>query len=110
MGGAALGGVIGRVEPKIKKYIGLGILSQAGVAIGLSLIVQADFAKLAARPDVAAALATFAEAHPAMQAILYHPLAISAAVITTITATCVIFEIIGPIGTRIALTRAGEVG
>ncbi|OEU53606.1 MAG: hypothetical protein BA868_07220, partial [Desulfobacterales bacterium C00003106] len=46
--GARLGASFGRVEEKIKKYLGLGILSQAGVAIGLSLIVKNDFCQLAA--------------------------------------------------------------
>jgi len=30
-------------------------------------------------------------------------------VITTVSATCIIFELIGPITTRIALKRAGEI-
>ncbi len=37
IGGARLGGALGHVEDKVKKYVGLGILSQAGVAIGLGL-------------------------------------------------------------------------
>jgi len=48
VGGARLGAMVGHVEPKIKKYIGLGILSQAGVAIGLSLIIKHEFALLSA--------------------------------------------------------------
>ena len=85
--GAGLGGIIGRVEKKIKKYIGMGILSQAGVAIGLSLIVRHDLKEIGTP----------------------HADAISTSVITTITATCVFFEIIGPILTKIALEKAGEI-
>jgi Kef-type K+ transport system membrane component KefB len=92
IGGARLGAMIGKTDDKLKKYIGLGILSQAGVAIGLALIVNQQFTQLSA-------------AHPGFE----HPLLISGKVLTTITATCIFFEIIGPIGTRIALTRAGEV-
>ena len=55
MGGARLGAALGGAEDKIKKYVGMGILSQAGVAIGLSLIIQKDFSALAERPEVAAA-------------------------------------------------------
>ncbi len=91
IGGARLGAMFGHVEEKIKKYIGLGILSQAGVAIGLSLIVKHDFDQIAVQygvPDAAR---------------------IGAAVLTTVTATCIFFEIIGPILTRIGLKKAGEI-
>lgn len=91
MGGAYLGGAIGNVEPRVKKYVGMGILSQAGVAIGLSLIVQHEFAQIHAEYGVP------------------HSLEIGAKVLTTITATCIFFEIIGPILTKIALRKAGEI-
>ncbi|MBT3181978.1 MAG: hypothetical protein HN337_05650 [Deltaproteobacteria bacterium] len=87
VGGAWLGATVGRAEEKIKKYLGMGILSQAGVAIGLSLIVKHDFDQIASA----------------------HAREIGVAVITTITATSIIFEIIGPIMTKIALSRAGEI-
>ena len=87
MGGSWLGARIGKSEPKIRKYLGLGILSQAGVAIGLSLIVTQEFTAINTS----------------------HSLAISAAVITSITATSVIFEIVGPILTKHALRKAGEI-
>ena len=85
--GASIGGIIGRVEKKIKKYIGMGILSQAGVAIGLSLIVRQEFAKICTP----------------------HAAYIGTSVLTTITATCIFFEIIGPILTKFALEKAGEI-
>jgi Kef-type K+ transport system membrane component KefB len=88
MGGAWFGAAVGRSEPKIKKYLGFGILSQAGVAIGLSMVVLSDFN----------ALGTQAASD------------IAATVITTITATCIVFEIIGPIGAKYALTKSGEIG
>ncbi|HDQ13676.1 MAG TPA: hypothetical protein ENN41_02535, partial [Sediminispirochaeta sp.] len=65
---------------------GMGILSQAGVAIGLALIVKHEFSALG---DWGAE--------------------IGATVITTITATCIFFELIGPILTKIALQKAGEI-
>ena len=40
IGGGRLGASFGRVEEKVKKYVALGILSQAGVAIGLSLSAE----------------------------------------------------------------------
>jgi Kef-type K+ transport system membrane component KefB len=87
MGGAWLGAVMGKSESKIRKYLGFGILSQAGVAIGLSLIVRQMFEEIGSP----------------------HALAIGATVITTVTATSIIFEIVGPICAKFALGRAGEI-
>jgi Kef-type K+ transport system membrane component KefB len=93
IGGARIGAIFGHVEDKIKKYVGLGILSQAGVAIGLALIVGTDFAGLG--------LVTDGVSHGEL---------IGIKVITTITATCIVFEIIGPILAKYALGKAGELG
>jgi len=87
IGGARLGATLGGVEDVIKKYVGFGILSQAGVAIGLSLIVSREFAGLS-NPRAAD---------------------IGSQVLTSITATCIIFEIVGPICTKFALHWAGEI-
>ncbi len=86
MGGAFVGAGLGRMGDTIRNYLGMGILSQAGVAIGLSLMVKQEFAALGESG-----------------------VAIGAAVITTVTATCIFFEIIGPILTKIGLTKAGEI-
>ena len=91
MGGARLGGMVGKVEEKVKKYVGLGILSQAGVAIGLSLIVSQEFGELATQYN------------------LEHAMTIGVTTITTVTATCIFFETVGPIGAKIALQKAGEI-
>jgi Kef-type K+ transport system membrane component KefB len=91
IGGARIGAAFGHMESKIKKYVGLGILSQAGVAIGLSLIVKHEFTLLDAKYN------------------LPHALKIGSSVLATITATCIFFEIIGPILTKIALKKAGEI-
>jgi hypothetical protein len=104
-----MGAMLGHVDENVKKYIGLGILSQAGVAIGLSLIIQHEFGSLAARPEIAKAVTSYAHLHPDATPLTYAPLAISAALITTITATCIVFEIVGPILTKYALTQAGEI-
>lgn len=84
--GAWLGATVGRAEKVIQKYLGLGILSQAGVAIGLALAVKQEFTPLGELG-----------AH------------IGATVITTITATSIFFELIGPILTKFALDKAGEI-
>lgn len=87
VGGAFFGAVISRQEPVIRKYLGLGILSQAGVAIGLAILATKDFGKLG---------------NPGQDVALL--------VINTIAATTIIFEILGPITTKIAISKAGEIG
>lgn len=84
--GSRLGATIGKASPSIKKYLGIGLLSQAGVAIGLSIVVAQQFSHLGE-----------------------HGAEIGAAVLTTVTATCVVFEIIGPIMAKIALKKAGDI-
>ena len=92
--GSKLGAYFGKASKNIRKYVGLGILSQAGVAIGLALIVKQDFKGLGAIING--------------QGITNGDY-IGAVVITTVTATCIFFEIIGPILTKYALTKVGEI-
>jgi len=89
IGGAWLGATLSRAEPNVRRYLGLGILSQAGVAVGLALTVANQF-----------------------RAPEYGPLGrqLAAMTINTIAATTIVFEIVGPITTKIALSRAGEIG
>jgi len=87
MGGASLGAILGGAEEKIKKFLGMGILSQAGVAIGLALIVKQNISKIGTN----------------------HATEIAISVLTIITATSIIFEIIGPILTKFALIKSGEI-
>jgi Kef-type K+ transport system membrane component KefB len=86
MGGAWFGAFVGRAEKKIRQYLGMGILSQAGVAIGLALIVKHEFSELSARGA-----------------------AIGSAVITSVMATSILFGIVGPILTKVGLKKAGEI-
>jgi hypothetical protein len=58
------------------------------VAIGLALIVRQEFGALAGA----------------------HAAHIGATLITAVTATCIVFEIVGPILTKVGLERAGEAG
>ncbi len=87
VGGAFLGATISRQSPAIRKYLGIGILCQAGVAIGLSLIAAGEFRGLGEQGR-----------------------ALAITLVNTIAATTIVFEIIGPIGAKIAVTRAGELG
>ncbi|RKZ08676.1 hypothetical protein DRQ25_08435 [Candidatus Fermentibacteria bacterium] len=85
--GARLGAVIGGADQNIKNYLGPGLLSQAGVAIGLSLIVFQEFQDM---PGT-------------------HAVTIGRSAVTTIAATCIFFEIVGPILTKYVLKKAGEI-
>ena len=87
VGGAFLGAKLSRQNAIIRKYLGLGILSQAGVAIGLAVLAAEEFDSLGA---VGQSLAV--------------------AVVNTIAATTIFFEVIGPIGTKFAISKAGEIG
>ena len=95
--GAKAGAIIGKAEENIRKYLGFGILSQAGVAIGLSLIVKHDFRGMGAIISAPGTPVITEGDH------------IGSIVLTTITATCIIFEIIGPILTKWALKNSGEI-
>ncbi|MDI6841131.1 MAG: cation:proton antiporter [bacterium] len=86
MGGTWLGALIGKRPAVIRKYLGFGMLSQAGVALGLAYLIVREFASLG---DAGEKMATLA--------------------ITIIAATTIAFEIIGPIGVKFAITKAGEI-
>ncbi len=77
--GASFGGVISKAEPKVKKYLGWALIPQAGVAIGLSL----------------AAGNVVPEYAPQIRAI--------------ILCGTLIYELIGPVVTKITLKKAGEI-
>lgn len=85
--GAFFGSKLAKSEPVIQKYLGFALLSQAGVAIGLASMVAKE---LSAYGEIGQYLGSLA--------------------ITIITATTVIFEIIGPIGVKYAVDKAGESG
>jgi Kef-type K+ transport system membrane component KefB len=85
--GAWLGGKLGNADPAVTKNLGFGLLSQAGVAIGLAIDASNRFSLYG---DTGAALGRL--------------------VISVITATTFIVQIIGPIFVKFAITRAGEIG
>lgn len=79
IGGSYLGGLVADVPSRMKKYMGLALLPQAGVALGVALIAKGEF--------------------PQIGGIIF----------TTIVATTVIYELIGPIFTKLSLKKAGEI-
>ncbi len=95
--GSRLGAILGKSDSNLKKYLGLGILSQAGVAIGLSLIVKHEFKGMGKVVEVVNGVSQTTGDQ------------LGAIIITVITATSIVFEIVGPILTKVALTKAGEI-
>ena len=85
--GAWLGGFLGRAEPNVRNYLGFGLLSQAGVAIGLALSCSERVIDCGQEGADIAAL-----------------------VLGAVTATTFVAQLIGPIFVKFAVTRAGEIG
>lgn len=83
--GAWLGGYLARTPPAVRNNLGLALLSQAGVAIGLALASSTRFAKLG--PDGQE---------------------LGDLVLNVITATTFVVQLIGPVLVKVAITRAGE--
>jgi Kef-type K+ transport system membrane component KefB len=85
--GAFVGSYIAKVPSKVRQNIGLCLFSQAGVAVGLALSIDIEFS--AVNNEIAQQL--------------------GASIVTIITASTLIFQIIGPIMTKYALFKAKEV-
>ncbi|HHF53010.1 MAG TPA: hypothetical protein ENL43_01430 [candidate division WOR-3 bacterium] len=76
--GAYIGGTLSKAPKKVRKYIGFGLVPQAGVALGVALIAKAEF------PEV------------------------GGMILDTIIATTVVYELVGPLLTQFALVKSGE--
>ncbi|TRO52705.1 cation:proton antiporter [Candidatus Bathyarchaeota archaeon] len=85
--GARVGGELGRAEPLVCKNLGLGLLSQAGVAVGLAINTGTRFLSYGTQGE-----------------------ALGYLIINVITASTFLVQIIGPICVKLAITRAGEIG
>ncbi|MFP4015494.1 MAG: cation:proton antiporter [Halanaerobiales bacterium] len=81
VGGSWLGAVIAKAPEKVRKYVGLGLLPQGGVAIALAYTVQQDFINA-----------------PEVGTLIFNILLITAAMT----------EVVGPLATKYAITKAGE--
>ena len=78
--GAKISSKFMKCEPKVQKYLGITLLPQAGVALGMSLIA--------------------AEKMPGNEGKLVRSISLFAVLI---------YELIGPLMTKIALDKAGEI-
>ena len=85
--GAWVGGTMGGAEPVVRNNLGFGLLSQAGVAIGLALASASRFSACGPEGKELGDL-----------------------IINVITATTFVVQIIGPICVKFAIGRAGEIG
>ncbi len=88
MGGAGLGARILNAPTAVRRYLGLGLLPQAGVAIGLVILVQDN---------------------PRLDGISLGGQAFTDIVTNCILATVALNELVGPVAARFALRRAGEI-
>ena len=77
--GAYLGSVVVKASPNIRKYLGITLLPQAGVAIGMAQMVLTQLPQFGAHIQAVVLSATL------------------------------IYELVGPVATKIALTKAGEI-
>lgn len=78
--GAYAGGRISGAPAHVRRWMGLAITPQAGVALGMALVAASAFPELQER------------------------------IVTLVVGSTVLFELLGPILTRMALVRAGEWG
>ncbi|MCR5741059.1 MAG: cation:proton antiporter [Gammaproteobacteria bacterium] len=89
-----------KAEPTVKKYLGFALVPQAGVAIGLASTASSTLVsegkelvdELGNITEVGSQLVTF-----------------GGMILAIILASTIVYEIIGPIITKVALTKAGEI-
>lgn len=80
--GTYFGSIAAKADDKIRKYLGVALFPQAGVAIGMAVAVAAD-------PGIM-------PEHSSM-------------IVTVVLCATFVYELIGPVLTKWALTRAGEI-
>lgn len=83
-GGSYTSSKITHSEPQVQKYLGFTLFPQAGVAIGLATTASQTFAKLGYEKEASLILAV-------------------------ILSSTIVYELVGPLITKIALTKAGEI-
>ncbi len=88
MSGAYLGAVISRSAPSVKKYLGMSLFAQGGVAVGLSIVAAQHLSKIYITDKVS----------------------LGDAIIYAVTATTLIVQVIGPAMVKVAIKLAGESG
>lgn len=79
--GARLGATVVKANKNIRKYLGVALIPQAGVAIGMAVAVASE-----------KQMAPYADK-----------------IVTVVLCATLVYELIGPVLTKIALTKAGEI-
>lgn len=79
MTGAYLGGHLSKADENVQKYLGIGLIPQAGVAIGLAMMCGSVVPEYAAK------------------------------ITAVVVCGTIIYELVGPILTKIMLTKIGEI-
>lgn len=85
--GAWVGGWLGRAPKVVRDNLGFGLMSQAGVAIGLAIASAERFTDLGPAGRELAGL-----------------------IVNVITATTFVVQVIGPLFVKHAIRQAGEIG
>jgi len=78
--GAFIGGLVSKAPAPVRNYTGFGLFSQAGIAIALCIVAAQEF------PNVGDVIVSIG------------------------LGTTVVTEIVGPLSTKFAITKAGELG
>ena len=78
--GCGLGGFLSHSEPKVTKYLGVALLNQAGVAVGLAFLAAQELSA-------------------------YH---MGGTITTLMATTTAVFQLLSPLGTQYALKKSGE--
>jgi CBS domain-containing protein len=86
--GAWLGASLTRSEPVVRRYLGMGLIAQGGVAVGLSITASNHLAGI----------------------VISENLSLGDAIIYGVTATTLIAQIAGPALVKLAVKLAGESG
>ncbi len=83
--GAFTGAAITKSEPQVRKYLGLTLIPQAGVAIGLATTANAE---LSTNPETSS---------------------LGALLLAVVLTSTLIYELVGPVISKFALTKAGDI-
>ena len=97
--GARFGCALEKTDPNIKKYLGLTLLPQAGVAIGMARSASNAFK----------GLATTALAENPLFANADYLYGLGGTITAVVLCATLVYELVGPVITKIALTKAGEI-
>lgn len=93
--GTMAGAAITKSDSNVRKYLGITLFPQAGVAIGMATMCNKEFEKLALTAATEAQKAYFTD--------------IGAKIVTITMCAVMVYELFGPVLTKWALMKAGEI-